>query len=73
MSTQKLTIKVPDGYADVKIVQDRHPWAEFLLARKVAIDWFLENGKNYEQIAQILSMDEGQVRLIALTEKEKIG
>lgn len=41
------------------------PWADFLHHRRRVIDEFLQEGKSYETIAVILSMDAGQVKLIS--------
>jgi hypothetical protein len=41
-----------------------HWWADFLEARRRAIGVLADEGKSYQEIARILSCDEGQVHLI---------
>jgi hypothetical protein len=41
------------------------PWSDFLHHRARVIDVFIEEGKSPEEIALVLSMDPGQVRLIS--------
>lgn len=41
------------------------PWADFLYHRRRVIEEFLQEGKSYETIATVLSMDAEQVRLIS--------
>lgn len=54
------------------IEKDKHPWGNFLHARKLAIEWLSEEMKyNEEEIAKCLSMDKLQVRLIRMTSVEK--
>ena len=53
------------------ILKSEHPWANFLHARALAIEWLKDGGNNFEEIAEILSMDEMQVRLIYMTPVEK--
>lgn len=55
-----------------------HPWGHFLWARKMVIEWMIEEAGpqpldyiNYGQIARVLSMDAMQVQLIHMTEVEK--
>jgi hypothetical protein len=54
------------------IVKGDHPWQNFLHARKLAIEWLIEEyGEDYEKIANALSMDATQVKLIHMTDVEK--
>jgi len=61
------------------IQKSNHPWANFLYARKLVIDWMLseefdgENGVplTYDSVARKLSMDRLQVQLIHLTPVQK--
>lgn len=53
------------------ITKGDHPWQNFLHARKLAIEWLIqEYGEDYAKIANMLSMDEVQVQLIHMTEVE---
>ncbi len=52
------------------ILKSDHPWANFLHARKLAIEWLLKQGQNFEQVAFTLSMDAVQVELIHMTDVE---
>lgn len=55
------------------MINTGHPWSDFLLARKLAIEWLLEqHGYSFEIVAQSLSMDARQVELIHLTPVESI-
>jgi hypothetical protein len=48
-----------------------HPWQRFLEARRDVIEWMLSDGHDAAQIARVLSMDPGQVRLIHLSTVER--
>ncbi len=56
-----------------------HPWGHFLWARKMVIEWLINETKqagdlgyiDYHKISEILSMDPMQVQLIHMTEVEK--
>lgn len=54
------------------IMKSDHPWANFLHARRLAMEW-LRNEMKYDdaRIARELSMDEMQVTLILMTPVEK--
>lgn len=41
-----------------------HPWEVFLHHRARVLRWFREEGKTPAEVAHVLSMDPGQVRLI---------
>jgi len=47
----------------------QHPWAKFLRARKLVIDYLIYEGSTFEQIAVVLSMDAKQVKLISMAPK----
>lgn len=54
------------------ILKSRHPWANYLYARKLVIDWFVNSEHmNFQEIAKTLSMDPAQVELIYMTEVER--
>lgn len=47
----------------------KHPWVRFLEVRVEVMEWLLSRGISAKDIAQQLSMDETQVRLI-MSDKE---
>lgn len=49
------------------ILDSKDPWGHFLHARKLLIDQLLTEGQTATEIANTLSMDTGQVTLIAMT------
>lgn len=55
-----------------KQVNTGHVWSNFLLARKRAIEWMLEDGKSFTEVAVTLSMDTVQVQLIHMTNETEI-
>lgn len=53
------------------ITKSKHPWANFLHARRICLEWMRkELNYNDEQIAHAMSMDAMQVKLILMTEVE---
>lgn len=49
------------------IIDHADEWGHFLHARKLIIDRMVKDGRYAGEIAKTLSMDEGQVLLIAMT------
>jgi hypothetical protein len=49
------------------IEDSRNAWLHFLHARKLVIDELIDEGQTPDQVARTLSMDQGQVVLIAMT------
>lgn len=47
------------------------PWGNFLHARRIALEWLRNEGKNDEEIAEIMCMDKIQVTLILMTSVER--
>lgn len=53
-------------------MKSEHPWQNFLHARRLALEWCQkEMGYSYDKLAEVFSMDRGQVQLILMTEVEK--
>lgn len=48
-----------------------NPWQSFLFARAAMIVYLVKEGNSFEAIASHLSCDEGQCRLIYMSETEK--
>lgn len=68
LSEDKLAYSKPSRPIDTG-----HVWSDFLLARKRVIEWMIEDGKGFVEVADTLSMDPMQVNLIHLTSESEIG
>jgi len=54
------------------IKKSSHPWANFLYARRLCLEWMRDECHySDEQIAHAMSMDAMQVKLILMTEVEE--
>lgn len=62
----------PTKSRPAKPIYTGHVWSDFLLARKRVIEWLIEDGKGFVEVADTLSMDAMQVNLIHLTNESEI-